>query len=93
MRINGVDIELIDREAVLGMAPLLDASPDCRWPVRGALLQRRGGTVRIRDREGEFLFTAVGARRHLLGSARGKIRFEGDLTRPTLPDDAWKPSL
>ncbi|MFM9091946.1 MAG: hypothetical protein ACKOUK_09440 [Verrucomicrobiota bacterium] len=54
---------------------------------------RRGGTVRIRDREGEFLFTAVGARRHLLGSARGKIRFEGDLTRPTLPDEAWKPSL
>jgi hypothetical protein len=50
---------------------------------------RRGGTVRIRDREGEFLFTAVGARRHLLGSARGKIRFEGDLTRPTLPDEAW----
>jgi sarcosine oxidase subunit beta len=28
------------------MAPLLDASPDCRWPVRGALLQRRGGTAR-----------------------------------------------
>jgi hypothetical protein len=54
---------------------------------------RRGGTVRIRDREGEFLFTAVGARRHLLGSARGKIRFAGDLTQPTLPDDAWKPSL
>ncbi len=46
MRINGVDIEMIDRDAVLGMAPLLDASPDCRWPVRGALLQRRGGTAR-----------------------------------------------
>jgi hypothetical protein len=54
---------------------------------------RRGRTVRIRDREGEFLFTAVGTRRHLLGSARGKIRFVGDLTQPTLPDEAWKPSL
>ena len=54
---------------------------------------RRGRTVRIRDREGEFLFTAVGTRRQLLGSARGKIRFTGDLTQPTLPDEAWKPSL
>lgn len=54
---------------------------------------RRGRTVRIRDREGEFLFTAVGTRRQLLGSARGKIRFAGDLTQPTLPDEAWKPSL
>ncbi|MFZ9838982.1 MAG: hypothetical protein ACO3JJ_10665 [Opitutaceae bacterium] len=54
---------------------------------------RRGRTVRIRDREGEFLFTAVGTRRQLLGSARGKIRFGGDLTQPTLPDEAWKPSL
>lgn len=54
---------------------------------------RRGRMVRIRDREGDFLFTAVGARRHLLGSARGKICFAGDLTRPTLLAAAWRPSL
>jgi hypothetical protein len=54
---------------------------------------RRGGTVRIRDKEGEFIFTAVGARDTLLGAARGKIAFHDDLTRPTLKADGWKPSL
>jgi sarcosine oxidase subunit beta len=46
MRINGIDIELLDRATTLRMAPLLDASPRARWPVRGALLQRRAGTAR-----------------------------------------------
>jgi hypothetical protein len=54
---------------------------------------RKGGTVRIRDKEGEFLFTAAGARTTLLGASRGKIAFHQDLTRPTLEDKAWKPSL
>lgn len=54
---------------------------------------RRGGTVRIRDKEGEFLFTAVGQRRTLLGAARGKIAFHADLAKPTLADSAWKASL
>lgn len=54
---------------------------------------RQGGTVRIRDREGEFLFTAVGRRDTLLGAARGKIAFHADLTAPTLPPGGWKPSL
>ncbi len=54
---------------------------------------RKGETVRVQDREGEFLFTAAGARRSLLGSARGKIVFKGDLTEPTLHDEGWKPSL
>jgi hypothetical protein len=54
---------------------------------------RRGGTVRIRDGQGEFLFTAVGTRKTLLGAARGKIGFRDDLTKPTLKDDDWKPSL
>lgn len=54
---------------------------------------RKGGTVRIRDKEGEFIFTAVGERRTLLGAARGKIVFGADLTQPTLTDDGWKPSL
>lgn len=54
---------------------------------------RKGGTVRIRDKEGEFLFTAAGGRDTLLGAARGKIAFRHDLTQPTLKDDGWKPSL
>jgi hypothetical protein len=54
---------------------------------------RRGETVRIQDKEGGFLFTAVGTRRTLLGAARGKIAFSHDLTKPTLKDSDWKPSL
>jgi len=46
MRISGIDIELVSRQETLALAPLLDASPHCRWPVRGALVQRRGGTAR-----------------------------------------------
>ena len=33
------------------------------------------------------------ARKSLLGAAKGKIVFHGDLTRPTLKNDDWKPSL
>lgn len=54
---------------------------------------RKGGTVRIRDKEGEFLFTASGPRTTLLGAARGKIVFHADITGPTLKADGWKPSL
>jgi sarcosine oxidase subunit beta len=46
MRINGVDIEVIGRDEVLRREPLLDPSPRSRWPVYGALLQRRAGTAR-----------------------------------------------
>jgi sarcosine oxidase subunit beta len=46
MRISGVDIEVIDREEVLRREPLLDPSPRARWPICGALLQRRAGTAR-----------------------------------------------
>jgi len=45
MRIHGVDAELLDREAVRKMAPFLNFD-DARFPVRGGLLQKRGGTVR-----------------------------------------------
>ena len=54
---------------------------------------RRGETVRINDGEGEFVFTAVHARKTLLGSGKGKITFHGDISKPTLPNSAWKPSL
>jgi len=54
---------------------------------------RRGETVRVQDKEGEFVFSAAGSRKSLLGAARGKITFHGDLTQPTLANDSWKPSL
>ncbi|MBI5767440.1 MAG: hypothetical protein HZA93_06560 [Verrucomicrobia bacterium] len=54
---------------------------------------RKGETVRVQDKEGEFLFAAAAPRRSLLGAARGRITCHGDLTQPTLPGDAWKPSL
>jgi hypothetical protein len=54
---------------------------------------RKGEIVRVQDKEGEFLFTAATPRRSLLGSAAGKIAFHDDLTKPTLADAEWNPSL
>jgi len=54
---------------------------------------RKGEAVRVQDKEGEFLFTASTSRKSLLGAAKGKIVFHGDLTKPTLPNGGWKPSL
>jgi hypothetical protein len=54
---------------------------------------RNGQVVRVKDKEGEFLFTAASTRKSLLGAAKGKIRISSDLTRPTLSSDDWKPSL
>ena len=45
MLLNGVDAELLDREAVRKLVPILDVD-DARFPIQGGLLQRRGGTVR-----------------------------------------------
>jgi sarcosine oxidase subunit beta len=45
MRIHGVDGELLDREQVREMLPFLDFD-NARFPIRGGILQRRGGTVR-----------------------------------------------
>jgi sarcosine oxidase subunit beta len=46
MRMNGIDAELLDRDAVRAMVPLIDMSDRTRFRVLGGLLQRRGGTVR-----------------------------------------------
>jgi hypothetical protein len=54
---------------------------------------RKGETVRVQDKEGEFIFTASSSTKSLLGSAKGKIAFHSDLTKPTLSDRDWKPSL
>jgi sarcosine oxidase subunit beta len=45
MRLHGVDGELLDREQVRELIPFLDFD-NARFPIRGGLLQRRGGTVR-----------------------------------------------
>jgi sarcosine oxidase subunit beta len=45
MRLHGVDAELLDREQVRALAPYLDLD-DARFPIKGGLIQRRGGTAR-----------------------------------------------
>ena len=45
MMLAGVDAELLERDALRKMAPLLDLD-NARFPIHGGLLQRRGGTVR-----------------------------------------------
>ncbi|MYZ49447.1 sarcosine oxidase subunit beta family protein [Propylenella binzhouense] len=45
MRLHGVDAELLDRDGVRALAPFLDFE-NGRFPIRGGLLQRRGGTAR-----------------------------------------------
>lgn len=54
---------------------------------------RRGETIRVQDKEGEFLFSSAAPRRSLVGAAKGKIAFHDDLTKPTLGHDGWKASL
>ena len=45
MRLQGVDAELLDAKDVRRMLPFLDFD-NARFPIRGGLLQPRGGTVR-----------------------------------------------
>jgi methylglutamate dehydrogenase subunit A len=45
MRLHGVDAELLDPLAIKRMLPFLDFA-GARFPIRGGLLQRRGGTAR-----------------------------------------------
>ena len=45
MRLHGVDAQLLHREAVRRMVPILDFDT-ARFPIKGGLLQRRGGTAR-----------------------------------------------
>jgi methylglutamate dehydrogenase subunit A len=46
MRLNGIDAELLDRGQVMRLLPYLDYSAEARFPIWGALLQRRAGTAR-----------------------------------------------
>ncbi len=46
MQVSGIESSLLSRDEVLAMVPLLNPSPDCRWPVVGAAIQRRAGVAR-----------------------------------------------
>ncbi|WP_219893576.1 sarcosine oxidase subunit beta family protein [Aquisediminimonas profunda] len=46
MRCSGIDAELLTRDQVAKIEPLLDMSRDARFPIVGGLTQRRGGTAR-----------------------------------------------
>src|SRR5439155_440425 len=46
MRMNGIDAQILTRDDVAARAPLLDMSPDARFPVLGGFTQRRAGTAR-----------------------------------------------
>ncbi len=46
MRLNGIDAELLTREEVKQLLPMLDYSDKARFPVYGGLQQPRAGTAR-----------------------------------------------
>ncbi len=45
-RCDGIDAELLTRDQVAKFEPSLDMSSVARFPIHGALIQRRGGTAR-----------------------------------------------
>ncbi|MFM8944109.1 MAG: sarcosine oxidase subunit beta family protein [Actinomycetota bacterium] len=45
-RLNDVDAEWLTPEEVRELCPIVNISPDLRYPVMGATLQRRGGVAR-----------------------------------------------
>jgi sarcosine oxidase, subunit beta len=45
-RLNGVDGEVLNAQQVKEFEPLINISPDARYPILGASLQRRGGSAR-----------------------------------------------
>ena len=46
IRLNGIDSEILSAAEVKAKVPILNVSPDSRYPVLGASLQRRGGVAR-----------------------------------------------
>jgi len=45
-RLNGIDAEVVDATQIKAEIPLIDTSPDARYPILGASLQRRAGVAR-----------------------------------------------
>jgi len=46
MRAHGIDAEILSREDVRREVPYLDFSDSARFPIHGAIIQRRAGTAR-----------------------------------------------
>ena len=46
MRINGIDVDLLDATQVRAELPLANFAADARHPIHGAFVQRRGGIAR-----------------------------------------------
>ncbi len=46
LNLNGVDSEWLEPEEVKAYCPIINVSPNARYPVLGATLQRRGGVAR-----------------------------------------------
>ncbi|MBT6319836.1 MAG: sarcosine oxidase subunit beta family protein [Porticoccaceae bacterium] len=45
-RLNGIDGQVVTPERIKEIAPLINISKDCRYPILGASWQPRGGTAR-----------------------------------------------
>ena len=45
-RLNGIDAEVVDAKQLRRSIPYLNTSPDARYPILGASLQRRAGVAR-----------------------------------------------
>jgi sarcosine oxidase subunit beta len=45
-RLNGIDAEWLEPEEVAKICPIVDVSPETRYPVLGATFQQRGGIAR-----------------------------------------------
>jgi sarcosine oxidase subunit beta len=45
-RLNGIEAELLTSEEVKAFCPIINISPDVRYPVIGGTLQRRGGIAK-----------------------------------------------
>jgi methylglutamate dehydrogenase subunit A len=46
MRLGGIDAETMTLAEIKAMVPALDCSPHARFPIQGAVIQRRGGIAR-----------------------------------------------
>ncbi|MBF2761039.1 MAG: sarcosine oxidase subunit beta family protein [Ectothiorhodospiraceae bacterium AqS1] len=46
IRLNGIDSEILNPDQIKAKVPIINTSPNVRYPVLGASLQRRGGVAR-----------------------------------------------
>jgi sarcosine oxidase subunit beta len=46
MQLNGIDTEMVSVDEVRRLVPLLDMSPQARFPIWGGFVQKRAGTAR-----------------------------------------------